>query len=258
MLNLPSTRPTDRPVVAAMQDVGEVAHSDWRAALPLLAGTGVTLRNLRVGDAPTLLAMLTTAEVARFISPPPTTVQGFERFIRWTQQQAQGHYVCFGIVPAGCFDAVGLIQVRALDAHFGVSEWGFAIGSAYWGKGVFQEAAELVLEFVFETIGVHRLEARAAVVNGRGNGALLKIRAVQEAVLRKSFLCHGQYVDQTLYSILAEEWRSSRDGGSLKRLTPLQTWAMRRRAPCLRASRAEYVTSNAYGVIASTFQRSVT
>jgi ribosomal-protein-alanine N-acetyltransferase len=225
MLNLPSTRVTDRSAVAALPNVGEVVHSDWRAALPLLAGASVTLRELRVSDAPTLLAMLTTAEVARFISPPPTTVEGFKRFIAWTRRQRHaGTYVCFAVTPRRSGAAVGIFQVRQLGSDFRTAEWGFAIGSAYWGTGVFQQGAELVLEFVFETIGVHRLEARAAVVNGRGNGALLKIRAVKEAVLRKSFLCDGQYVDQTLYSILAEEWRSSRDGGSLKRLIPLQTW----------------------------------
>ena len=72
-------------------------------------------------------------------------------------------------------------------------------------------AAELVLEFVFDTIGVHRLEARAAVVNGRGNGALTKIGAVNEGVLRKSFLRNGKYLDQVLYSIVEDDWRASRE-----------------------------------------------
>ncbi len=75
--------------------------------------------------------------------------------------------------------------------------------------GQVAKGAELVLEFVFETLGMHRLEARAAVLNGRGSGALQKVGAVQEAVLRESFRCHGEYVDQILYVILAEEWRSS-------------------------------------------------
>jgi len=75
---------------------------------------------------------------------------------------------------------------------------------------VFQEAAALVLEFTFDTIGVHRLEARAAVPNGRGNGALQKIGAVQECVLRKSLLRNGQYLDQVLYAVVDIDWRESR------------------------------------------------
>jgi len=75
--------------------------------------------------------------------------------------------------------------------------------------GIFQEGAELVLRFAFETLGVHRLEARAALRNGRGNGALRKIGAVQEGVLRKSFLRNGEYLDQALYAIVEEDWRAA-------------------------------------------------
>ena len=102
-------------------------------------------------------------------------------------------------------------QVRQLASAFETAEWGFALGSAFWGTGVYQEGAELVLEFAFDTLNVHRLEARAAVLNGRGNGALLKMGAVQEGVLRKSFLRNGRYLDQVLYAILEDDWRAARD-----------------------------------------------
>ena len=63
-----------------------------------------------------------------------------------------------------------------------------------------------MVNFAFETVGVHRLEARAAVKNGRGNGALRKMGAVQEGLLRRSFLRNGEYLDQNLWTILDEDW----------------------------------------------------
>ena len=155
-------------------------------------------------DAPVLLAMLSTEEVSRFISPPPTTVEGFERFIAWThRERLAGNYVCFGIVPEGIGAAIGLFQVRSLQPGFGTAEWGFAMGSAFWGTGCSSTAATLVVNFAVDVLGVQRLEARAVVANGRGNGALRKIGAVQEGVLRRSFLRRGHYHDQVLWSILA-------------------------------------------------------
>ena len=75
--------------------------------------------------------------------------------------------------------------------------------------------AELnVVDFVFDIVGTHRLEARAAVANGRGNGALKKLGAVQEGVLRKSLFRHGLYLDQILWAILEEDWRLARSGRS--------------------------------------------
>ena len=196
---------------------GEGVTSEWRQKLPVLTGSQVVLRELRPSDAPALFTMLTTDDVARFISPPPSTIEGFERFIAWTlRQRAQGSYICFAVTLKGFDTAIGIFQVRQAEAGFTRAEWGFALGSAFWGTGVFHESAALVLDFTFDVLSVHRLEARAAARNGRGHGALLKLGAVQEAVLRKSFLRNGQFMDQVLYTIIAEEWRDSR-GATLRR-----------------------------------------
>jgi RimJ/RimL family protein N-acetyltransferase len=210
MEKMPYTPEMDRAL--ALRDeqptTSSVVTTDWKTGLPVLTGTRMTLRELRVSDAPSLFAMLTTEEVSRFISPPPTTVEGFERFITWAnRERAAGNYACFAVVPHGMDTAVGLFQVRQLEPGWGTAEWGFALGSAFWGTGLFSEGAELMLDFVFETIGVHRLEARAAVQNGRGNAALQKVGAVKEGVLRRSFLRNGQYMDQALWTILAEDRR---------------------------------------------------
>ena len=183
---------------------------DWREGLPVIRGDGITLREPRVSDAVSMFSLL-TAEVTRFISPPPTTLEGFERFIRWTRSEREaGRYACFAVVPDGYDTAIGLFQVRQLDRSFHTAEWGFVLGSAFWGSGLFVKGAERVVEFTFDIIHAQRLEARAAVQNGRGNGALRKIGAVQEGILRKSLLRGGVHHDQSLWTILQEDWYRSK------------------------------------------------
>lgn len=199
-------------MVATARSTSDSGPATWRDCLPTLVGEKVTLRELRTSDATALFAALTTEQVTRFISPPPSTVEGFEKFIAWThRQRSAGQYVCFAVVPNGSDRAIGIFQVRALDLVFQTAEWGFAIASEYWATGVFMDGAEQALQFAFETLGVHRLEARAAVRNGRGNGALRKLGAVQECVLRRSFLRDGEYLDQALWTILAEDWYDGAD-----------------------------------------------
>jgi len=191
----------------------ETVSTDWRESLPVLVGRTVALREMKTTDAPSLFALLTTEEVARFISPPPSSVEGFERFIQWAaRQRAVGSYVCFAVTLAESDTAIGIFQIRSTEPGFGTAEWGFALGSPFWGTGVFQEGAELLVTFAFEQVGVHRLEARAAIRNTRGNGALRKIGAVAEGLLRKSFLKNGEYLDQALWTILEEDWRSRKTG----------------------------------------------
>jgi len=201
--------PVTMPAQVVDRSVSDIVTTDWKTGLPVLTGAQVVLRELRASDATSLFALLTTEEVSRFISPPPTTVEGFERFIGWAHRQRRaGSYACFAVTLASDDTAIGIFQLRELEPGFGTAEWGFAIGSPYWGTGVFQEGAELLVSFAFEAVGVHRLEARAAVRNGRGNGALRKIGAVQEGLLRKSFLKNGEYLDQTLWTILDEDWQA--------------------------------------------------
>jgi ribosomal-protein-alanine N-acetyltransferase len=189
-----------------MSKTTQTVSSDWKTQMPVLQAKGITLRELRTSDASSLLALLTTEEVTRFISPPPTTIEGFTRFIQWAQREREaGRYVCFAVVPTGYDTAVGLFQIRQLDPTFGTAEWGFALGSAFWGSGLFVSGAELMIDFAFDVIGVHRLEARSAVENGRGNGALRKVGAVQEGILRRSFLRNGRLLDQALWAILPED-----------------------------------------------------
>lgn len=188
------------------------AATDWTLQRVALVGQRVALRELRVSDAPALLLLLTAPEVARFIAPPPATIEGFEHFINpTTRESSTSKTMCFAVTLVGDDTAIGLFQIREIDPSVQTAEWGFALGSAFWGTGVFVEAANLLLEFAFERLGVHRLEARVAVRNGRGGRALQKVGAVPEGVLRKALLKDGRYLDQAMYAIIANDWRASRE-----------------------------------------------
>ena len=200
----------NRATTTAKIESPRAVPTDWREQLPLITGNTATLRELELDDAPSLVTMITTEEVQRFVSPPPTTVEGFEKLITWAKHAREdGRHACYGIVPAGLSSVVGLFQIRSHEPGFRTAEWGFMMSSAFWGTGIFAESARLILDFTFDTLNVHRLEARAAVANGRGNGALRKLGAVQEGVLRRAFLKNGRHIDQVLWSILAEDWREA-------------------------------------------------
>jgi len=207
MLRLPNATDCGHEAALAITlDNVRLVCTDWKTALPTIDAAGVTVRELRVSDAPSLLAFLTTPDVARFISPPPADVAGFERFIKWqADQRRNGTYLCFAIVPPGCEHAAGLVQVRALDAGFRTAEWGFALGTPFWGTGMFMAAARAVLDFVFAVVGVQRVEARACVENGRGNRVLEKLGAVKEGLLRHAFESKERVHDQFLWAITAAD-----------------------------------------------------
>lgn len=183
----------------------ELQAPDWWREVPVLSGPTVQLREVAEQDVDALFELLVDPKVSQYISPPPPSAAAFHGFVEWAHRQRKaGSCVCFSVIPKGLTQAVGLFQVRALDPTFETAEWGFAIGAAFWGTGLFQEAATLVAEFAFREIRVHRLEARAVTENKRGNRVLEKLGARGEAVLHKSF---GREYTQFLWAILADEWK---------------------------------------------------
>ena len=177
------------------------ASIDWRQALPVLRGSVVTLRELRLSDAAALWSMLASTEVSRFICRRRRRSKGSSGSSRWThRERAAGNYACFAVVPHGMDSRSGSSSCASSSA-FDTAEWGFAIGSDFWGTGVFVDGAAMVIDFAFDAIGAHRLEARAAVPNGRGNGALRKMGATREAILEGSLEKDGQRLDQALWTI---------------------------------------------------------
>jgi RimJ/RimL family protein N-acetyltransferase len=183
------------------------AATSWKERSPVLSADGLALREITHEDAAPLLTLLGSDDVSRFMSPLPPTPDSFGRFVAWNhEQRALGVSFCFVVIPDGIDSPVGIFQMRSLESAFVTAEWGFAVGSPFWGSGLFANAARLVLDFAFGTVGVRRLEARACAENRRGNGALRKLGATPEGVLRRSFLWHGKYYDQVLWSLLDSDW----------------------------------------------------
>jgi ribosomal-protein-alanine N-acetyltransferase len=190
----------------------QAPNAGWSDGLPTLTGKLVTLRELAATDGSVLLPLVSAPEVARFLSPPPQSLERFAGFIETTLvERRAGRYAAFAIVPHGSDAPVGVVQIRQLEPGFRTAEWGIAVGSEWWGRGVFQDVGELVLAFAFGTLNVHRLEARVAARNARGNGAVEKLGGVAEGLLRSSLqVADGTRLDQVLWSWLADEWRHRR------------------------------------------------
>jgi ribosomal-protein-alanine N-acetyltransferase len=188
---------------------------DWRESLPILQGDVVTLRELQCGDAAALQLHMNNPAALEYVSPPPSSLAGLERFIAWSHEARRaGQHLTYGVVPAKQADVVGLVQIWPVEPDFSTAEWGFVIGASCWGKGIFPAAARLMLQFAFDTLGVERLEARSVGADDRVNRVLRKLGATQEGTLRSGFRARGAVMDHVMWSILANEWSAGRDTGT--------------------------------------------
>lgn len=183
-----------------------VDRTAWRRELPVLKGPVLTLREPTPDDLGPLLDVLSTADASRFGLDEVSDVSVAGFIDRARDERTNGTAFTFVAVLTAARRVVGVIRARALDPVFEAGEWDATLLPSLRGTGVFLECARLVGSFAFGTLGTHRLESRVLLQNGRANGALRKLGAVQEGVLRRSLRADGQYFDQVLWSVLREDW----------------------------------------------------
>ncbi|HWF84668.1 MAG TPA: GNAT family N-acetyltransferase [Vicinamibacterales bacterium] len=180
---------------------------DWRHELPTLSARIVTLRELAASDLGPLVDLLSVADASHFGLDDSDISVAAQRLIEGAlRDRSNGLAFTYAITIGATRTFVGVVQVRQLDPAFEAAEWDCTIAPSSRGTGIFLEAARLVGSFAFGSLGVHRLESRVLLQNGRGNGAMRKLGAVQEGVLRRSARRRREYVDQVLWSVLEDDW----------------------------------------------------
>jgi len=98
-------------------------------------------------------------------------------------------------------------------AHFlaaGETELGYFIVPNERGKGYVSETIEIIVDYIFLSRDVVRIQAKADPENVASWKALEKAGFQREGVLRKTFYCRGKWRDDCIYSILREEWKEPR------------------------------------------------
>ena len=180
----------------------------WTDRVPPLHGDLTTLREVAASDAYPLFTLFSDPAVTAYMAPPPPTLAKFAGFVEWShQQRAQGHGVCFGIVPDGMTAAVGILQVR-LDSTLAGAEWGFVLSTHFWSTGVFADAANVLVEYAFTTMHVERLEARIALRNRRAHAAVQKLGARFESTLATTSPQGIPRDPESVWALQEHDWRN--------------------------------------------------
>src|SRR5215831_19321499 len=203
-------RVDSRPVCIGSKmgkETSALSTPEWRQQLPPLTAKLVTLREPTLSDLRPLIDLLSIADASRFgLDEPVSEVSVQQMLERVVRERSAGASFTYVITITSTRALVGLLQTRQIDLSWESAEWECTLAPSWRGTGVFLEAARLVGSFAFGTVGVHRLESRVLLQNGRANGALRKLGAVQEGILRESIRRGNDYLDQVLWSVLKEDW----------------------------------------------------
>jgi len=86
-------------------------------------------------------------------------------------------------------------------------EIGFALIPNERGKGYCTEAVEIMVDYLFASKEIVRIQATTHVENKASQKVLEKAGFTREGTIRKVLFIRGEWADGYLYSILREEWK---------------------------------------------------
>lgn len=109
-------------------------------------------------------------------------------------------------------DPLGTFILRPF--HFpGRTKVGYWLGTPYWRQGIMTEALSAVLDLAIGDLGVVKVEADVFSRNRGGRRLVEGLGFTQEAMVRRAVLKRGEWLDEAVYGLLAEEWQASDRGG---------------------------------------------
>lgn len=165
------------------------------------------LRKARMEDAePMFRNWANDAEVTKFLTwPAHGSIEVSERVLAsWVDCYQKDDYYQWMIVLKEINEPIGSIMAstvgRAKCAHIG-----YCIGKTWWHQGIMTETLNAVMDFLFDEVGYHRVEAMHDPNNPNSGAVMRKCGMQYEGTLRMADRNNQGICDVCYYSLLAEE-----------------------------------------------------
>ncbi|HRP71440.1 MAG TPA: GNAT family N-acetyltransferase [Luteimonas sp.] len=179
---------------------------------PVLAGQRLRLRAPREDDIDDVFALFSDPRVMRYWSSAPmrSRLQAEARIGEILDLFARREMLNWLIADGRDDRAIGSCTLFQFDARHRRAEVGFALRSGRWGQGLASEAVALALDWGFDSLALHRIEADVDPGNDASRQLLLRLGFAREGLLRERYFVGDAAGDSEMFGLLAREWRERR------------------------------------------------
>ncbi len=178
---------------------------------PLLSTQRLTLRQITEDDVEEFFWLRNSQEVMKYIQLPKldSVEKAKERIKSLNDSMAKNEMVNWGITLTGESRLIGWILFKSIDLINHRAEVGYLLHPDFWRKGIVQEAMTAVLDFGFNTLNFHSLEALVNPENEASIALLEKNGFVKEGHFKENFYFEGNFLDTGVYSLLKSNYKAT-------------------------------------------------
>jgi ribosomal-protein-alanine N-acetyltransferase len=164
---------------------------------PVLETERLALRALNTEtDIEALFELRTNEDVMRYIKKPLQTRDEIKEMIeRVNNDHYNNDAISWGITERGTGELIGTIGFwRIIKPHYR-AEIGYMLHPASWRKGILNEALAAVMQYGFDTMGLHSVEGHTDPRNEASQALLLKHGFKKEGYFSENYFFNGEFFD---------------------------------------------------------------
>lgn len=167
------------------------------------------LRPIQATDKEALFGYRSDALTNAYQSWIPKTMEEVEAFIQknptaFNQSESWFQLV---MIEKASNTLIGDLGVHFMDAQNKQCELGCTLDKHWQSKGYAREAMTAVISYLFNELDKHRIIGSVDPANVPSIRMMEGLGFRREAHFRKSLWWKGDWVDDIVYAVLAEEWR---------------------------------------------------
>ncbi len=173
------------------------------SAFPELTTDRLLLRQMTTNDAGVIFRLRSDKEVMKYIDRPLT--ESIEDAIKWIEminesmqnEEGVSWAICLKEDPTTLIGSIGFWRMQ--KQHYR-AEIGYLLHPSFHGKGFMSEAINKAVEFGFEKMKLHSIEAIIDPRNKASAKALEKTGFNKEAHFKENYYWNGVFCDTAIYS----------------------------------------------------------
>lgn len=167
------------------------------------------LRRLTNNDVEEVFALRSNPEIMKYIPRPllKTKDEALAHIAMMEEKIENNIGINWGITIEGSDKIIGIIGLYQIQPENHRAEIGYMSLPEYNGKGYISEAIKAVIEYGFEEMSLHSIEAVIDPDNIASEKVLQKNGFVKEAHILENELWEGKFWDTVIYSLLRRNFK---------------------------------------------------
>ena len=172
----------------------------------MLKGKKIYLRPPEAEDFAELVQMYqTNRNFFHGLVQPKSDRKGFDTYLKNNTKPENEYFLIVNNEDEKIVGSINLSQI--FKGNFKNAYLGYYLSQEFTGQGLMSEAIELVLQFAFKTIKLHRIEANVQPHNTASINVLKRAGFCKEGFSRKYLKINGRWRDHERWAIIREDWR---------------------------------------------------